>query len=79
MLPSSHDHDHEKTPDGWQIVTLRGGHFARERRTILTTDDRLVLIDDEGESHSYYRLNHRPELVHESIVGSAFGGKGGAA
>lgn len=40
-------------------------------------DDQFVHIDDAGEHHHLCRLNHRAELVHQSLVEAAAGGKRG--
>jgi hypothetical protein len=66
----------DTTPSGWQLVTLKGGLQHGHRFTIHDSDDKLTLIDDDGEAHDYFRLNHRAELHHQSVIDGAMRKRG---
>ncbi|MEX2386582.1 MAG: hypothetical protein WD534_01795 [Phycisphaeraceae bacterium] len=73
MIVHPNDHDSQTPPAGWRTVTLQGGPHNRVRINLHEHEDHIVLSDGPDE-HRYYRLNSRDVLVHESIIGSAFGG-----
>ena len=61
---------------GWIQIIIHGGPHSGQICHIPRDQGNLTFYE-AGEPHRYYRLSHRPVFYHESIVGRAFGGRGG--